>query len=397
MNTRNLLAEKAKKEDEMRALHVNAENENRDLTADEMTRWNSLSDEVASLGRRAERSSAVPEAIKPEGKAPAYIRKLGDSEDRAISEYLRTGDSGAVRDLLVETNNGEGIQIRASNATDMNIGTAADGGDLVPTGFYNQIIAKRTEASLVNKLGIRSIPGKGTTVDIPYDNEADGEFVSTAEAATYDLDAPAVAKRQATLVTYTKYIQLSKQVLRDEDASLLPFLADWWGRGQAKTMNSLLLTEVATTGTAYKTTAASTAIVLGEMEDTALNDTLGDYLDDTPSVSWVMRPSTYAYINKISGNPKLYAPAPGGSGIAGRELLGYPVNFSNKAAAIASTAKVAYFGNWNFVGMREGEGFTILRDPYSLAKFGQVVLWLSFDCVFKQLQADAVGYMKMKT
>lgn len=395
MNARELLALKATKQDEMRALHAKAETENRDLSADEQTRWDALKAEVEALDKRAERASALPEPQKPQ--APAVIKTRGDNYNEAIAAYVRSGARSDVSDILVNTDQGEGIAIRASNNTDMNIGTAADGGDLVPTGFYNTIIAKRSEASLPDKLGVQKIPGVGTTVDVPYDNEADGEFVSTNEAASYDRDAPAVAKKSMTLVAYTKYIELSRQLMRDTTNNLMDFLANWSARGQAKTLNNLLLTEVAASGTAYKTTAASNAIVVGELEATALNDTIGDYLDDSGSVAWVMRPSVYSTINTIVGNPKYYAPAPGGAGIGGREILGYPVYFSNKSAAIASTAKVAYFGNWNFVGWREGDGFILLRDPYSAASTGQVRLWMSFDCVFKQLQADAVGYLKMKT
>lgn len=396
MNERELLALRAAKETEARTLNQTAEAEARDFTADEQTRWDALQNEIKSLNNRIERAKALPvEPQKPQ--APAHLKYArGDNFKTAFGVYLRKGDTGGVREMMTETEMGEGVQIRASNNTDMNIGTAADGGDLVPTGFYNQIIAKRSEASLADKLGVQKIPGVGTTVDVPYDNETDGEFVSTAEATNYDQDAPAVAKRQMTLVTYTKFLTLSTQILRDEDAKLMDFLANWTARGQAKTMNNLLLTEVATTGTAYKTTAASAAFAVGEFEVAALNDTVGDYLDDSNSVAWVMRPTTYSTITSLTGNPKLYGQTPGGN-VSARELLGYRVHFSNKAAAIASTAKVAYFGNWNYVGVREGDGFNILRDPYSAAGTGQVKIWMRFDAVFKQLQADAVGYLKMKT
>jgi HK97 family phage major capsid protein len=396
MKTRELLAQKAAKIEEARALNNQAETEGRDLTADEQTRWDAIQGEIETLTNRIDRSQKL-EAEPKVSAVPAHLKfKRGDSFESGMAAYLRTGDRGGVRELLTETDGGEGVQIRASNATDMNIGTAADGGDLVPTGFYNQIIAQRSEASLPDKLGVMRIPGRGTTIDVPYDNEADGEFVSTSEAGNYDLDAPAVSKRQMTLVTYTKYLTLSNQLLRDEDASLMSFLASWIARGQAKTYNQLLLTEVGTTGTAYKVAASSTAIAAGEIEATALNDTVGDYLDDSKSVAFVMRPSTFSAIASITGNARLYAATPGGD-MGGKNLLGYPVHFSNKAAAIASAAKVAYFGNWNFVGMREGDGLNILRDPYSAAYTGQVKIWLRFDCVFKQLQAGAVGYLRMLT
>lgn len=398
MNERELLALRALKETEARTLNQTAETESRDFTADEQTRWDALQNDIKSLNNRIERAKAMPvEPQRPTQAAAFHKGERGDSFANAAAAYLRSGDTGGVRDMMTTTEGGEGLQIRASNNTDMNIGTAADGGDTVATGFYNQIIAKRSESDIAGKLGVRKIPGTGTTVSVPYDNETDGEFVSTAEAASYDQDAPALAKRDMTLVTYTKYLTVSHQLMRDTAVNLMDFLSDWIARGQAKTRNNLLLTEVATTGTAYKTTATNSAIAVGELEATALNDTVGDYLDDSNSVAWVMRPSTFSTISTIAGNPKVYGNTPGGTGFNGRELLGYPVLFSNKAAAIATVAKVAYFGNWNFVGVREGDGFVLLRDPYSAAGTGQVKIWLRFDCVFKQLQADAVGYMKMKT
>jgi hypothetical protein len=43
--------------------------------------------------------------------------------------------------------------MKASNDTDMNVGTSADGGYAVPTGHYNGIIARLDEAALYGKLG----------------------------------------------------------------------------------------------------------------------------------------------------------------------------------------------------------------------------------------------------
>lgn len=393
MNERELLAQKALVLDDAKALNDLAEKENRDFSADEQKAYDAKLAKAAELDKRIERAHAMPMGT-PErpAPAPAFIPKLGDNFTRAMGAYLRTGDVGGVRHLMNSENQ---VEIRASNATDMNIGTAADGGVLVPTGFYNQIIAKRSEMNLADKLGLKKIPGVGTTVDVPYDNEADGEFVSTGEGSGFDLDAPALAKKSLTLVKYSKYIKLSVELLADEDANLEAFLTDWIARGQAKTMNSLLLTEVATNGTSLKTTASATAIAAGEPEGVVFNATVSDYLDDSPSVAWAMKPSTFGAIASITGSPRLYAETPSGS--FKRTLLGYPVEYTSKAGAMTAGLKSAYFGNWNYVGWREAPGFTILRDPYSAATTGQVVLWMYFRTVFGVLQPDAVGYLIMHT
>jgi HK97 family phage major capsid protein len=175
-----LRQERAEKIAGMTRLNVAAEGEERDLTEDEKVEYDGLKTAAALLAERiarleeaqeleedVTRSQGTKAQGETRGKAPAYNKMpLGDSETRAFAHWIKTGDDGGIREL------------RASNATDMNIGTAADGQYLVPTGHYNQVIARRDEAMLANQIGVMNIPGQGTTVNVPVDNEADGEFVS---------------------------------------------------------------------------------------------------------------------------------------------------------------------------------------------------------------------------
>lgn len=399
---RELLDQIGQLEDEARALNESAETEARDLTTEEQTRWNDIMDEetgeIAKLNARVERArqlQSMPatrstQPVKPQ-QAPAVIQQRGDNFAKNMRAWLMGDNPEELRSMMVSEKE---INFRASNATDMNITTAADGGNIVPVGFYNEIVAKRTEMSLPRMVGCRLIPGVGTTVDVPYDNETDGEFVSTAEAGSFDLDAPALGQAQLTLVKYSKYIKLSVELLNDEDAALMAFLSDWVARGQAKTYNSLLLTEIASNGTSLKTTASATAVAAGEPEGVVGNDNLAYFLEDDAggTINWIMRPSTFWAFGAITGSPRLYAEDPSGSRPR-RQLVGYPVYFSGKAGALTASQKSAYFGNWYYVGYREGPGFTLLRDPYSAASTGQVVLWMYFRTVFKVLQPTAVGYL----
>lgn len=312
----------------------------------------------------------------------ALAQFTGEDDVKTFLHYVRTGDDRPLREL------------KASNAVAMQEDTAGEGGNTVPTGLFNGIIARRNEISLQGRLGLRNIPGKGKTVDVPYDNEADGEFITTNEEAGMDADSPDIGKASMTLVKKTKKITISWELLQDEDVNLLAFLADWVGRGMAKTENDMILTEVAANGTAFKTFAAAAAIAAGEPEDILYNSNVSYYLDDGGSNAWVARPGTYAAIAKLTGNPRQYAETPQGGNASQMRpsLIGYPVFFSEKAAAIAASAKPLYFGNWYYVGYREAPGLTFLRDEYSRADNGQVVLRYYFRRVYKVLQAAAVGY-----
>lgn len=339
--------------------------------------FDKASERVKSIEAELE---TLKQKAPPESKgAPTVLKTgLGDSEIKAFAHFVRTGR--------------ENSYTKASNPTDMGEGSGAAGLYSVPTGHFQGIVARRDEGMLARVLGVRNIPGKGLTVNVPLDAEDDGEFVSTNEAATFDKDTPALGQAPMTLVKYTKQVPLSVELLEDEDSRLLAFLEDFVGRGMAKTHNGLLVTEVTTNGSSLKTFGAAAAYTLGDLEGVAYGSNIAAYLDDSGSVAWVTSAPNYSKIAavQLTGGARAYTSnfqdQPGVS------ILGYPVKFSNKVAAAAASAKSLLFGNWNFVGMREAPGFEILRDPYSLASKGQVVLHYYFRVVYKVLQAEAIGY-----
>lgn len=389
-----LIQERADLVKEGKALFAAADG--RDLTEAETERDDAINARLEAVAgelerverfRKYERESMA--TVSPAAPTPLKLPR-GDNFAGAFSHWIQTGDRSGLEAQNFDVSGGmEGYTIQAaSNATDMNIGTAADGGNLVPTGFHNQIIAKRDETMLAARLPIMRVPGVGTTVDVPIDNEADGEFVATSEAATFDLDAPAVSKKSLTLALYSKYVDVSYQLLEDTPTNLLGFLADFVGRGMAKTHNNLLVTEVAANGTNFKTFASATAIAFGEPEDIVGNNDLADYLDEDNAVAWVMRSSTHWDIKSIVGSDRQY----GQNMDSGKSLLGYPVLYSQKVATVATTNKSVLFGNWRYVAMREAPGLTFIRDPYTVAVSGQVRLLWHFRTVYGVLQAEAIGY-----
>lgn len=423
MNPRELRQRAASLEEKRQAILAestlliqSAEKENRGLNDAEKGQYDTVLSEARELEDRAKRLVAAAEEIEKttivERGAPVVIKSLGDSELRAIAQYVRSGDSSGVGHLL-QSEGQEGrwvtlpmpsvaelrhsglmdINYRAVDST-MNITTAADGGATVPTGLAPLIALRMNEKALHNRLGCQRIPGKGTTVNHVYENADPVVFATTSEQADnlstndYERDAMVLATKAFTLIKKTKKLNLTEELLEDNDVNLMEAVADWISRNMATTLNSMLLTEVAANGTAFKTYASATAIAAGEPEDIVFNDTLGYYLDDASSAAWVSRPTTFGNVASITGNARLYAETPGGS--FGRELLGYPVYYSNNAAATAASAKDLYFGDWRNVGYRLGPDLKLLQDPYS--EDGVVVLKYMFRAVFGVLQAGGIGY-----
>jgi len=267
-------------------------------------------------------------------------------------------------------------------------------------GITNGIIARRDEVMMRDRLGVMMVPGTGTTVNVPTDAEADGEFVATGEMGddnstnVFDRDAPALGTVAMTLAKYTKKIEITDELLYDEDSRLLAFLENWLGRGMGRTHNDLLITELETSGTAGLTLDAAAAIGIAELPE-LVGKLMPEYQDNA---RWIMHPTTWAYLNGLNGTSQFYmAPTPGsmlqggGNGAAGAMgVWGFPLHLSSYATSYAASAKSLFFGNYEFVGNRESPGLTFLRDPYTVD--GKVILKYHFRTVYKVLQAEAVQY-----
>lgn len=330
-----------------------------------------LDSELATLEQSAGTRAGRPDTEINMPNVNTQTRR-GDSEERAFLHYMRSGDRSR--------------ELRASNDTDLNIGTAADGGVAVPTALYNRIIAKRNETMLADKVGVLRIGGgvKGTTMDAAVDNGTANEFVSTAETVANDRDAPVLAKKSLTLVTYTKKLQPSVELLSDEDASLMTFLENYIGRAYGKTHNSLLVAEALASGTTNALAAAAAATASDIPE---LVYALPDGYQDNPV--WIMRRASEGAYRALVGSVFQFVPTPNGPL---NTLWASPIFNSAYVEAVATGKKSLIYGNFNFMLLREVPELVLLRDPYSNAANRQVNLHYFFRAVYKLSVAEAIQY-----
>lgn len=327
----------------------------------------------------------------------------GDSEANAWKAYVQNGDRSGLRHLLREGDEGGRPQIvldvpsqrqtrmmleqRVTDST-MNITTAGDGANLVPTTLVGQIAMRKNERMLAERLGCRRVPGVGTTVNYPYENADPDVFATTSEQSdahgnNYERGAFTTALRVFTLVKYTRKVELTEEMLEDTGADLMSYIADKIGREIALTHNGLLVANVEALGTKLKDFNSNSAIAAGELEAIIGNDALGFYLEDASDVHWLMRSTTHWAINAVTADARFYAGQLEG-------LLGHDVVYSTKVDAIGAAGKSVIFGDWNYMGYREAPELRFIQDPYSVD--GIVVLKYSFRACYGLLQAGAIGY-----
>jgi HK97 family phage major capsid protein len=382
------------------AILEKADAENRAMSAEEEAEYTASEETVKALtadiarretleARQVELDSVPPRRNSAPIGAPNFNRqtRLGDDELKATAFYIKHGDASAMKGLPVEQNTDF---MAGSNNTDMNIGTNADGGYLVPTSHFQGIVAKKNESALYGPLGVTPYNGyPGTTLNVPVAGGSN-VFVSTAESTgAVDIDAPVFDTAALTLVHFTKSLELTNDLREMEDSQLMTFLTGWVGRALALTHNSALVTEALASGTSVAL-AAQSAVSAGDVETMAYA-LAAEYAD---SAAFVMTRATLGKLRKLTGDPFLYQATP--QGIAPNQLGGYPVFPSSFVAAVGSGNKSIVFGDFEYMGMREIP-LTFLYDPYSKANTSRVMLHYRTSLVYKVTNADAILYGKHPT
>jgi len=298
---------------------------------------------------------------------------------KGLASYVRTGSDSALKSIK-------------ANDTIGNETTAADGGVTVPTGHYGNIVSKRSEKELGKILGCMVIPGKGLTVNVPADNSTLDGFTATSEqidnySNVYTRNFPALVNRALTLAKHTTKIPLTEELMDDEDSKLMAFIEDYVARDQARAYNAALVTKVLANGTSSVSAAAVAAITGAELMQ--LEYSLPD--EYTDNARWLTRRATEGYLRALQGNPFLFQSTPPmTSDRVTRTLDSFPIHNASAIAAMAASVKSVVFGNFEYVGFREGP-LRFIRDPYTTD--GIVYLKYSARFAYKVLIPEAIRYL----
>jgi len=164
--------------------------------------------------------------------------------------------------------------------------------------------------------------------------------------------------------------------------------------GYAATLNNLMVTEALSGGTAGLTLDSATAIGAGEVPE-LIYKLSAEYARG--NVAMLMRRATEGYLRGIFGSSQFAfgsqaGPATGNGLNLQSTLWGVPVYSDGNMGALAASGKSLIIGNWGYMGKRVEPTMTFLRDPYSRATYGEVILHYYFRADFEVLQAGAFQY-----
>ena len=337
-------------------------------------------------------------------KGAPYVNLVahrGDPDpDVDFLNYIRTG-KGKIKahTEIREVKIGPNVTVKAA----LQEGTTTEGGYLVPVGELGRIIEKRSETSLLDKLGVMPFSTDRDTFNIPTEDSAMTRFTIVAEegAISGAQNEPTFGQLAVTLYKFGKLIKASTEILSDENSGLEAYLSRAIGRAWAATDNyyaqlgsgSSQPQGVFVGGTAALTLDAAAAIGAAEVPE-LIGKLKVPYRSGSPGAVVVMNRTTAAYLAGLTGDQFQFRQPPASILNAGGEDLGigYPVFATEDCAAIGAGNKSLLFGNFEYFGWVRNRSLEVVRLNELYRTNGQIGIWAEFRAGGGVLQAEAFNY-----
>lgn len=317
--------------------------------------------------------------------APVVVDHVGAPDyTKSFWHYIRTGESQDLR--------------KAKAA--LQEGTTTEGGYLVPDDELGSIVAKRDEASIISRLGLRRFTTDRDVFNVPYEDSSMTKFTIVSEEGAISAaeNEPTFGQKTVDIYKFTKLIKVSTELMEDENSGLEAFLADALGRALADTENYYAIVGSGSSqpqglfvgGTAGLTLDSATAI--DEPEIPELMGKLNTSYHN--GAAWVMDPATWFYLKGLQGNPFVFTDglARLSGTVDGPTLEGFPVVLNSNSAGIGSGLKSLAFGNLNYMAFVTNRGLRVQRLNELYAGNGQIGILATYRFGCEVIQAEAIQY-----
>lgn len=362
--------------EQAKSLAERAADENRAFSADEQATWETLNAEIDALDRRMKsiaeaevRAKETEEkfaAIEGRPKEAGKDQRQADTNNE-LRAFLR-GDTGAPRFYDVQPDG-------PVNFRDLSKLTAGAGGNVVPTSFFDRLVAHLIETSAMLQLGPTVLnTGSGENLQVPK-TTAHSSAVIVAEAGGIPESDPAFGQITLGAFKYGVLIQVSRELVDDTGVDLEGYLAMQTGRALGNAFGAHLVTGTGTgqpRGAATDSTlgvtgtgganAFGTQSVEGEGFDfliSLFHSVISPYRMSA-SCGWMMNDTTAAAVRKIKSAEGVYAWQPSLVAGAPDTILAKPVVIDPNVASVGTGGQRAVlFGDWSqyFVRMAGGVRF----------------------------------------
>jgi HK97 family phage major capsid protein len=343
--------------EEAKALLDSAAAENRELSADENTKYENIS---ADLDRRAQIIETLKADADREVRAAEAMRGFEAQSQPVADKSVAKDEAEVIRSLA----RGD---IRSYEFEKRDV-TKSSTGSPVPTSFYNRIIElARFVGPMLETSTILNTAG-GENLQIPSLSAYSAtQGTATAEAAAFS-EADPTFNEFVTLGAY-KYgflIQVTRELVEDAGVDILGFLADQIGNTMGTTANSRLTLGTGTIMpngivTRAGSGVASTATSLAADDLISLVYSLDTVARRLPGSGFMMNANTVSAVRKLKDNAGQYLFSPSLSSEDRDLLLGHRIYENPAMSNVGSAVKSVIFGNLSSYFVRQVGGIRVDR------------------------------------
>jgi len=354
-----------------RALMDDAQEENRNLTAEESEKFDRIMSDVDEIDQQIQRYDRLGDVdsrgseIQPMDVPPQRTDEPVNDYRSSFLQYLRRGKNAL-----------NGAELRALEA-----GESAEGGALTYEEFEAMIVEKLQEQNVIRQVatvistgGDRNLPvedGEGTATWIGEE----GSYAESLDGSSNPEDTFARVVLGAHKLQYL--IKVSEELLQDSSFDIESYLARMIGRRLGDGEEAAFVagngtgkpTGIITSATVGKTATSQTAITADELID-LFHSVKRPYRQNA---AWLMADDTVKVIRKFKTSTlEDYIWQPGLQAGQPDLLLGRPVFTSAAAPTIASDTAIMAFGDMSYYYVADRGNRVLQRLNELYAGSGQV-------------------------
>lgn len=313
-----------------------------------------LEKEIALLEKTEQREADLPEreerAVQPETERQNVVVRPQDTEQyrQAFNRFLRGEVNPEIRATLT---------------------LSGDGGYLVPTLIYQNVIDQLNQENVMRQLGTTTTTDSTTKIPV-VSTQATATIVGEGVEATQG--EPDLVQKTLGAFKFQGYIQLSEEMVQDTGFPVESMVRNWIVGAIARHEEQKFQTGGGTTEPEGVVAAVSTGKTLASNAAVTGDEILDLYFSVLPQYrrrgTWIMSDSLFKLIRKLkisaagqAGEYQLLY-EPGLRAGEGDLLLGKPLHISPYMDAMGANAKKpAIFGDLSFllIGTRGGASFQV--------------------------------------
>lgn len=374
--------------EQMKTIADRSTEENRNLTAEEQGQWDVMNEELDKLDQRIK--AALDTEQRAKDADDAFERLNGNSNGGG----QRSGGSGAGEQQRREQQQGGGgdranelrsflrgergrfydVNPEGTDYRTLVKGTATAGGNTVPTGFYDRLIAHLIEVSAIMQAGATILnTNSGEVIQVPKTTAHSSAAIVT-EGNAIGVSDPAFGQVPLGAYKYGTLVQVSRELLDDTGVDLEGYLAMQAGRALGNAFGAHAISGTGTSQPRGVLTDATLGVTGGTGVTGAFS---GDNIIDlfysviapyraSASCKWIMKDATVGAARKLKDTTGQYIWQPSLQAGAPDMLLGKPVLTDPNVPGTALSAKSVLFGDFSQFFVRFAGGVRFERsDDYA--------------------------------